>query len=299
MKRAFIALLSMTLLFFCAGCSALPSSASLSSASSEESPNYIRKVPIGEEMKADLDGDGSEDTVLYDVIPSQQDAEGVWTNSLPCELTVNGTNFLDLKQENPMAPFDYWMEYPETEFYYLVDLDTSDSYLELAITDWGSNDYRSTLLFRYEDGTLTSLGYVSGTPDQQETVYHGDGTVSAAAHLNVMQTWMGIRTYALTGGQMAPLEGEFFTPIPHADHPVTLVAPLTVFEEPDLNSDTLVLQPSEEPLEFPLTDGEHWVQIQCADGTAGWAYFTGYTAIVNDGIEIDDQTVFQNLVFAG
>lgn len=299
MKRAFTALLSLTLLFFCSGCGLTPSSASLGSASSEGAPRYITEIPIGEEAKADLDGDGSEDTVLYDVIPSQQDANGVWTNSLPCELTVNGTNFLDLKQENPMAPYDYWLENPETGHYYLVDLDTSDSYLEIAIADWGANDYFSTLLFRYEDGTLTSLGYLSGTPDQQETVYHGDGTVSAAAHLNVMQTWMGIRTYALADGQMGPLEGEFFAPISHADHPVTLIAPLTVFEEPDLNSDTLVLQPTEEPLEFPLTDGEHWVQVKCADGTTGWAYFTGFTAIVNDGIEIDDQTVFSNLIFAG
>lgn len=298
MKRAFTALLSLALLF-CAGCGLPSSAASMSAASAEGASDELIEVPIGEEVRADLDGDGSAETILYDVISSRQSKDGSWTNGLPCKLNVDGTNFLDLKQANPMAPYDYWMENPDTGSYYLVDLDTSDQYLEIAITDWGSSDYLSTLLFRYDAGGLTCLGRLPGMPDQPETDYHGDGTVSAAAHLNVMQTWMGIRTYSLEDGQMCPLEGELFPPVPREDHPVTLTTPLTVFESPDLNAATLVLQPSEEPLEFPLTDGAHWVQIKCADGSSGWAYFTGFTAIVNDGMEIDDQTVFDNLFFAG
>ena len=298
MKRVLIALLSLALLSVFAGCG-LTAATSSGSNSSGEIRNYIAQISIGEATEADLDGDGVQDNILYDIIPARQDDSGCWTNSLPCKLIVNDTNFLDLKQSNPLDPYGYWMENPETGSYFLVDLDTSDNYLEIAITDWGSNDYLSTLLFRYDAGELTCLGIVPGLPDQQETVYHGDGTVSAATQLDVMQTWKGVRTYSLTDGQMQPIEGEFFAPIPRADHPVTLIAPLTVFEQPDLAADTLVLQPSEEPLEFPLTDGEHWVEVKCADGSSGWAYFTGFTALVNDGVEIDDQQVFDNLIFAG
>ncbi|MBR1780948.1 MAG: hypothetical protein IJ751_06055 [Oscillospiraceae bacterium] len=259
---------------------------------------YVMPVTIGAPCRADLDGDGTEEEIFYDVIPAAPDEMGLWSDAAITTLTVNGQPMLDSDAENPMEPFGFWMESPDTPFYFLVDLDASDGKLELALTNWGDNDWLTTQLFDYANGGLTYLGYVPSFPDSAGTTYTGDGSLKASDHLNVMQTWRGVRTFVLADGVMAPLEGEFFAPdAPWS--PITLKQPLTVYQEHDLDSATLTLEPSPSPLAFPLTDGAHWVQIRCADGTTGWAYFEEFSTLRNGSSAVSDEEVFEGLVFAG
>ena len=82
-------------------------------------------------------------------------------------------------------------------YYYLVDLDTSDSYWEIALADWGNSDWLTTHFFRFDGADLTYLGWASGLPDDHTTQFHGDGSITAMTRLDVMQTWSGLRTYRL------------------------------------------------------------------------------------------------------
>lgn len=257
--------------------------------------NYQLSITINSESRLDLDGDGTVDTIYYGVSPNTPDSTGIYTGAKPSSLTVNGTEFLRQDQENPTADYGFWMETPDTEYYYIVDLDANDNYRELAIADEGSDGDMTTHYFRYQQGELVYLGQISGLPDEHTTIFHGDGTVSAMTRLHVMQTWSGLRTYVLTDGQLQKVEPEYCPPQLPDGWNVTLLKTLTVYTLPDQSSEQLVLKPSSFSLTFPLTDGEHWVEILCADGTTGWAYFPEENTVQSGDQTLAVSDVFGNL----
>lgn len=259
---------------------------------------YVMPVSIGAAAVADLDGDGTDEVIRYSV-NSAYVVDDVWYESQPSLLTVNGTELLDLNGDNPMEPFDIWIENPAVGKYYILDLDPSDGKLELALCDWGSNDWLYTHLFHYEDGKLVNIGGFSQFPDSEGTELHGDGTVSTRTQFDVMMTWGGIVTFALQDGQVAQVKGEFVEPHLYGELEITLRTPLTVYTSPDRSADTLTLEPSDQPVTFPLTDTEHWVLVRTADGTEGWAYFEGFWMVENNGEIVEDTEVFDGLLFAG
>ena len=263
------------------------------------SNNYQLAITVGSEGHIDLDGDGNEDVIYYSVLPDQQDTSGVWTGAKPESLSIDGTEFLSSGQENPTAAYGFWMDNPEADYYYIVDLDAKDGLREVAIPDLASNGETVTHYFRYSDGQLTDLGPISGLPSDHATVFHGDGTVSAMTPLDLLQNWSGVRTYALSDGRLHRVEGAFFTPQLPDGRDITLLQSLTVYAQLDQTSQQLVLTPSSFPLSFPLTDGQNWLEIRCADGSSGWAYFSDFNTVISGDKELEASAVFGNLLLTG
>lgn len=259
------------------------------------SNNYQLDITINSESRFDLDGDGNTDTIYYSVLSNPSANSGIYTETLSTSLTINDTELLHPEQNNSTADYGLWLENPDVEYYYIVDLDVNDSYRELAIGDCGSNGETSTHYFRYQQGELVYLGRISGLPDDHTTIFHGDGTVSAMTPLKVLQNWSGLRTYRLSDGQLQMMESEYCPPQLPDGWNVTLLKPLKVYSMPDQTSEQLVLNPSSFSLSFPLTDGEHWVEIRCADGTSGWAYFPEYGTVVSGDQTLNTSDVFGNL----
>lgn len=262
------------------------------------SNNYQLDISIGAESHLDLNGDGIEDIIYYSV--SQEiSSDDYYQAANPESLSINGVDYLSSDSENPLSEYGIWLENPGgTGEYYLVDLDTSDDWCELAISDAGSNDYRTTYYFRYDGTNLSYLGYMTGFPDDQTTTYHGDGSVTAMSRLDLLQTWYGARTFQLQDGSLQLVNNEFFAPIQPEGRKVSLLQELTAYTEPDLSSETLLLSPST-ALTFLSTDGTHWLEIQCADGTTGWAYFSDFSTVQSGDAELDTESVFGNLTLAG
>lgn len=262
----------------------------------DASNNYKLCITVNSESRCDLNGDGVEDKICYSVQPSTNPNH--WTG-YTLSLEINGITYIDPLLDNPTGDLGFWMEGPNMKYYYIVDLDTRDDYLELALTDWGMNDYTTTHYFRLNEDVLSYLGCTPGLPDDHTTVFNGDGSLTCRASLNVLQTWYGLCTYSLQDGQIVRKSGEFCQPeLPAPGWVVSLQQAITVYDSPDLNSATTVLQPSN-ALSFPSTDGEHWVQIRCADGSSGWVYFSNFSTIVCDGAELSSFDVFGNLLLAG
>ncbi len=261
--------------------------------------NYQLAITINSESRIDLDGDGATDTIYYNVVSDTPSSNGIYTGAKPSSLTINGTEFLHPEQDNPTADFGLWLENPDVEYYYIVDLDANDNYRELAIADYGSNGEDTTHYFRYQEGELTYLGQISGLPDDHTTLFHGDGTVSAMTPLNVLQNWAGLRTYVLDSGQLHMVSPEYCPPQLPDGWNVTLLQPLQVYAMPDQTSEQLTLNPSSFSLTFPLTDGEHWVEIRCADGSSGWAYFPDYGTVTSGDQTLNTSDVFGNLYLTG
>ncbi len=263
------------------------------------SNNYQLDITIGSESHLDLDGDGVEDTIYYSIRPMQLLNDGSYDMAMPESLTINGVEYLQTEAENTLSNYGIWLENPDVTYYYLVDLDTSDSYREIALADWGSNDWLTTHFFRFDGADLTYLGQISGFPDDHTTQFHGDGSVTAMTRLDVMQTWSGPRTYRLEDGQFHLVDGEFCVPVLPDGWKVTLRQELTVYARPDRSSEQLTLSPASTALSFLSTDGEHWVQIQCANGDTGWAYFPEFSQVESGGQTLDSTEVFGNLFLAG
>ena len=263
------------------------------------SNNYQLDITVGSESHLDLDGDGVEDTIYYSIRPTQMTSNGSYDMAMPESLTINGVEYLQTEAENTLSHYGIWLENPDVACYYLVDLDTSDSYREIALADWGNNDWRTTHFFRFDGADLTYLGWASGFPDDHTTQFHGDGSITAMTRLDVMQTWSGLRTYRLENDQLQQVDGEFCVPVLPDGWKVTLRRELTVYERPDRSSGQLTLSPASTALSFPSTDGEHWVEIQCANGDTGWAYFPEIFQVESGSQALDADEVFGNLFLAG
>lgn len=134
----------------------------------------IIKVMENESYSIDLNGDGSEDSVMYSVewVEDENSSSEYLTH-----LTVNGDDFSqDGTEDVKEQLIGLW---PDLQIY---DLDDSDQYLELALTytEWTQTDDGSSVathysrLFRYtEDSTLVYLGQADGNV--------GDPLVSVSA----------------------------------------------------------------------------------------------------------------------
>lgn len=259
------------------------------------SNNYQLDITVGSESHLDLDGDGVEDTIYYSIRPTQMTSNGSYDMAMPESLTINGVEYLQTEAENTLSHYGVWLENPDVAYYYLVDLDTSDSYREIALADWGNSDWLTTHFFRFDGADLTYLGWASGLPDDHTTQFHGDGSITAMTRLDVMQTWSGLRTYRLENDQLQQVDGEFCVPVLPDGWKVTLRRELTVYERPDRSSGQLTLSPASTALSFPSTDGEHWVEIQCANGDTGWAYFPEIFQVESGSQALDADEVFGNL----
>lgn len=258
---------------------------------------YVLPVNAGTEYSIDLDGDGKEETIAYEVAEATQDADGVWTNAYPSVLSVNGVSFLSADADNPMDKYGFWLENPY-ETYYIVDVDAQDGKLELGIADWGSNDWLETYLFRYENGTLNYIGCVPSFPDADQAVYSGNNEIYVMDHLNIMQTWSSMMTYVYENGKFSRKAGQMTQPNT-AYESVYLRKELNAYTEPDKSSKTLTLTPSDEPVQLGPTDDEHWVGITMADGTTGWIYFEEGYHMENGEAIVDAESVFEGLLYAG
>lgn len=95
-------------------------------------------IPFAPNAKADLDGDGKEEAISFDALP---------TGIIAYALRVAD------------AKIGRFTEQPNVA---IVDLDSSDKTKELLIVEGGDNDLRDYTLFRYEGHKLIELGKFGG-----------------------------------------------------------------------------------------------------------------------------------------
>ncbi len=173
------------------------------SSSMDKTPaDLITQVSFGETVERDLNGDGTAETISavlktdegYDPIP---------------ELTISGKTFDSTYMRDTLSVYT---ANAKTDYYYFLDLDTSDSYVEIGFFDNGASDDPYTWVFRYNGDSLALLGGFTDAPDGESTVIQGDGTVSAATRCDIIQTDYTIGTWKLAGEELKEpelTEGEF------------------------------------------------------------------------------------------
>lgn len=257
---------------------------------------YLVAEQMGDHVKLDLDGDGQEDELCITVEEmSYQKEKAAWKEPKLTGFVINGLEFADPDGENPLEEYDVNLVTPETDRYFITDLDTSDGVLEIALPDAGPSEDFATWYFHYRDGRLVPIGILPGYPDDEVSRRDGSGNVMAEGRLDLLQTWYATFSFALREEKLEMVPQSWYIPLQDFQNAVTMKQPLTLYAAPDREAETLTVAPSKQVVTFPSTDNDHWVQMRLEDGTEGWLYLTDPITIQSGEESLLAQDVFDNL----
>lgn len=234
-------------------------------------------VPVHEEILFDLDGDGSEDTLLYAIL----DDEGMSFNL--------SANDIGIDQDGCYM----------ADTAYIIDLDTTDQYKEVAVSEYGPSDDLMVHILRFDGSAWTVLGYIpgfvaleeDGTPGET-TVINGDGTVDTLRRGEVVSTWFFTAHYQMEGDTLVWQEAAAYD----METPVTLLVDLPLTATPEGSEVVATLLTGTETV-IKQTDNFSWISFPLEDGTMG------YARLGDDGFSIaalglSTYDVFEGLNFA-
>ena len=220
-------------------------------------------------ITADLDGDGTEETL--EVVYREDDTK--W--EMRCG-TYTVTE---------------WYEAPEGV--YLVDLDKGDGRLEIAVTDRGPSSDETTTLYAWQKTGFVRVGNVSGI------LFDGDGNGRVSTYARSWQgpllTWFFRIEYALDAmGRLAMVPTKWYA----SALPVTLKRDLATYAAPE-TEDAGVVLPAGTAVTIDLSDITEWFRLTAKDGTQGWIRFVdGENLQLPGGGTINQTDVLDGIVAA-
>lgn len=255
--------------------------------------NKILAVPAWPECEVDLNGDGSPETIVYEV----QSADDIHMELLFLIYDSEGNYCMEKESEIERGE----LVNPFTEGYFLIDLDSTDDYLEVAILDEGPSDDPEFHIIRCDGKNQIYLGSVFTDTPYDELKIKGDGKVIGSGRLSILQTWGAPFTWTVEGDSIRLLEEEWYYPYVNSntENNVKQTLPITVYEEADLGAPSMEVLPSEEVVTFGTTDNKNWVQFFRSDGISGWIYLEDGFYMESGGESVSVTAVFENLNMAG
>ncbi|MDE7298457.1 MAG: hypothetical protein K2N94_06455 [Lachnospiraceae bacterium] len=214
-KSGLLFLSAMSLL--CSGCGNSAAAVSLLSQqliSKEAAPGYdvediLREnkgvvIPWGDSVLADLDGDGRKENISMHLEIDIEDPRGSKWNYTRPVLTIDGIVF---GKDDLYLLCDFEYDRAAQGGWYLLDLDTSDSWREIGM-DYGDSAY----FLRYKKGELAFTGCIcetlltSGGPEEETGLrgkISGDGTFRIGGFSSTGGGGIGDILESYTGGPPA------------------------------------------------------------------------------------------------
>lgn len=255
---------------------------------------------VGEPITCDLDGDTIADTITYDII-NPFATYGIAEDGAmepTFSLEINGTSFSE-----DLINMEIYLSDNFCNHYYVVDLDTNDTYKELMIVDYNYSDNHLSHFFRYENSSLTYLGAVPDAPQDKSFYINGDGTIKCSMPLLLLQTYSVDTAYELKAGVLSPVQTDWYetseTDFNEEFNGHNILQDVVVYTEPSLDSKTLTLTPLDGPVLFPATDNEHWYQIKTKNQQVYYLYMTDFSTVPNQGTDMNAWDIFENLFMVG
>ena len=174
----------------------------------------------------------------------------------------------------------------------IVDIDSTDHYLEIAVTERGLSSDHATSYFRYGAGSLRLIGKVPSSPWKWPVV-DGSGDIKTECRGEILHTWFYPSTYRNNpyGGNLRHEPRGF----PVMNTPVTLKVDLEVFRSRRDREVVGIIKQGEKATLLE-TDNRSWCKIRSGNGIEGWFGVIGYSVIAGTGKESRD--VFDGLSFA-
>lgn len=248
----------------------------------------------GTELVADLNGDGSNDSIVY----TNSDTT---VNPAPnFSLTINGKDFTSVLKSDDFSD----LHSSSNLSYYIVDLDTSDSYSEIAIQDNYIDDVYVTHFLRYDGSQVIYLGEVNDSIDQiipVPTIHlNGDGTLSSCLvpDLSSFGVLFVPQTLALVDQKIVIQPKDFYTIDntalngQYSTHDI--LQDITVYAQPD-GTGPVVLPAGTTGITFVATDTTNWVLLTDSNGTS---YYASDAELIQKSIASNWAPIFSNLLWA-
>ena len=231
----------------------------------------VKKIKLGESIEVDLNGDGVKEYVSFNQIESTE--EGYY--SVESELTIDDCIY----GANILEGLGMWLVNGGSGYWYLADLDSTDSYKEILLYDVGPSDDPITYFIRY-DNDLIYCGLVPDFPENDSFRVNSDGTVNSRKRLEILQTWWASSIWKLNQeNQLEEVEQEWYQPDIYPQTEYTrnyLLKDVALYGEPKLDAKPIELLAGT-VIYLPMTDNKNWVQVLTRDGQTGWFYLEDYT----------------------
>ena len=256
----------------------------------QEADGYVHSYPLGTTVRYDLNGDGvGEDITVL--------ATG--ENGNEAELTINGIT----------VDAGAW---GVSEYYTVIHPDASKDILLVGVSSYGSDDFW-TALYAY-DGTEISkvdgFGDIVGEGNWRAgTVFHGDGTLTARRHFDVLGTWRGWGRYEVDENSVRDIT-EFYSFDPWEENQpgweVTTKVDVLMYEDiNDPNSQTVIPAGTAAYMTGckKLSMDEHWAAFEIESmGKTLWLHTTAadwQTAVQTPDGYLNSEEAFDGFWYAG
>ncbi|QSX06251.1 SH3 domain-containing protein [Sedimentibacter sp. zth1] len=251
---------------------------------------YPVQIPIDTNIVVDLNNDGAKESISY-IVDKSKNINKARVNSFK----IDNIEYKD----KLYGELELYMCNPNSQWYYIVDIDVADDYKEIAILDDGPSADPQTYFFRYDGHELIYIGSISGFPHYERFKFNENGTIISSFHLTILQTWTAPTTWKLDESGFLIRENEdIYYPYKSNALRQKVNKDIFIYKKPELTSEQIFI-PAGSTVTLVSTDNKHWVSIKTDDGTEGWLYMEDYSNILINGIPVDSRLIFNNLYFAG
>jgi hypothetical protein len=171
----------------------------------------------------------------------------------------------------------------------LCDIDSSDSYLEIAVSESGPSDDYATYFHYYDGKAIHSMGVIPGSHAVQ---VDGSGRVRTQRRGRILQTWFYPCVFSIDGSRMLrPVHQELY-PMGTA---CTMKRSLGLLASRSDSSIVVVVRPGDRVV-IEASDDTTWSVVRAPNGVWGWFKVTGYSSVMPSGIAAGD--LFDGLSYA-
>lgn len=254
---------------------------------------FMEMVPNGATCSVDLNNDGVRDVITYNAVTSGIEEYGKTVESF----TINGG---DYKYTLFLSDQGIHIQAPDLERYFITDINTRDSYKEIAILDHGANGIPYTYFIRFVGGGTYCLGYVPYFPDDECFRIKGDGSVESAYDLTLLPNWQASAVWISGSDQfvssnlaMRKPELYYLYEEQYVDG-LTQLKDLKLYATRSQKAKTVDAKASDSLVTFTQTDDAHWVYVKRTDDVEGWLYMENKDTVVSDGKKYNFRDVFKD-----
>lgn len=254
---------------------------------------YLEMVPVGETCTIDLNNDGQMDVITYNATTSNIEEYGTTVESF----TINGG---DYKYTLYLSNQGIHIQDPDLDWYYITDINTRDSYKEIAILDHGANGIPYTYFIRYVGSGTYCLGYVPYFPEDDCFRIKGDGSVESAYDLKLLPNWQAPATWLSGSDQLLSSNLAMRKPDLYYLYDeqyvdgLTQLKDLKIYPSRSLTSTAIDAKATDALVTFTQTDDEHWVYMKRDDEVEGWLYMEDKDTVVSGDTKYNIRDVFKD-----
>lgn len=254
--------------------------------------DYMQIVPVGETCYVDLNNDGKKELITYNATTSAIAEYGTAVDAF----TINDG---DYKYTLFLSNQGIHIQNPDLDWYYITDINTRDSYKEIAILDHGANGIPYTYFIRFVGSGTYCLGYVPYFPDDACFKIKGDGTIESAYDLTLLPNWQASALWMsgsdqLITSNLTMREPDLYYLYEDQKEDLVQLIDLQLYPSRSLTGTTTEAKASDAAVTFTQTDDEHWVYMKRADEVEGWIYFENKDTIVSGGKKYNRRDVFKD-----